>query len=80
MESVPDALSLNNPYMKDEKIKRMKEGTDMRKIQWLTFRNFFPLPFKLSLAKSRPFKAYDAFVQFIPLAMLDSMVLTILDR
>jgi hypothetical protein len=62
--------------MKDEKIKRMKVGTNMRKTQRFPFRKIFPPPHKPSLTRPRPFKAYS-FVPFSPLAMLDPTILTI---
>jgi hypothetical protein len=62
--------------MKGPKIKRMKEGTNMRKTQWFDFRNFFYKPSLTSSIKSRLFKAYS-FVPFSPFAMLDPTILTI---
>ena len=62
--------------MEDKKIKRMKEGINMRKTKGFTFRKIFPPSPKPSLTRPRPFKAYS-FVAFSPLAMLDPTILTI---
>jgi hypothetical protein len=62
--------------MEDKKIKRMKEGINMRKTKGFTFRKIFPPSPKPSLTRPRPFKAYS-FVPFSPLAMLDPTILTI---
>jgi hypothetical protein len=62
--------------MEDKKIKRMKEGINMRKTKGFTFRKIFPPSSKPSLTRPRPFKAYS-FVPFSPLAMLDPTILTI---
>jgi hypothetical protein len=54
----------------------VKEGINMRKTQFITFRNFFDKsPFKPS-TKPHPFTAYS-FVPFSPVAMLDPTILTI---
>ncbi|MDN4634578.1 hypothetical protein QCD71_23995 [Sphingomonas sp. PsM26] len=62
--------------MKGKKIKRMKEGINMRKTKGFTFPNIFPPSPKPSLTRLRPFKAYS-FVPFSPLAMLDPTIITI---
>jgi hypothetical protein len=62
--------------MKGNKIKRMKEGINMRKTKGFTLLKIFSLPHKPSLTRPRPFKAYS-FVPFSPLAMLDPTILTI---
>ncbi|MED4169701.1 hypothetical protein [Priestia megaterium] len=62
--------------MKDEKIKKVKEGINMRKTHYSTFRNFFNKPSSNPSTKPRPFKAYS-FVPFSPLAMLDPTILTL---
>jgi hypothetical protein len=62
--------------MKGKKIKRMKEGINMRKTHYITFQNFFNKPLVKPSTKPCPFKAYS-FVPFSPLAMLDPTILTI---
>lgn len=62
--------------MKGEKIKRMKEGTNMRKTKWFDFRSFFYNPSLTSSLKPRPIAAYS-FVLFSPVAMIDPTILTI---
>jgi hypothetical protein len=54
----------------------MKEGPSMRKTKGFTFQKIFPPPYKPSLTRPRPFRAYS-FVPFSPLAMLDPTILTI---
>jgi len=54
----------------------VKEGINMRKTQWVNFRNFLHKPSSKPSTKPRPFKAYS-FVPFSPLAMLDPTILTI---
>jgi hypothetical protein len=54
----------------------VKEGINMRKTHYNTFRNFFHRPSSKSSTKPRPFRAYS-FVPFSPLAMLDPTILTI---
>jgi len=54
----------------------VKEGINIRKTHYITFRNFFNKPSVKPSTKPRPFKAYS-FVPFSPLAMLDPTILTI---
>jgi hypothetical protein len=54
----------------------MKEGTNMRKTHYITFRNFFHKPSFKPSTKPRPFTAYS-FVPFSPVAMLDPTILTL---
>jgi hypothetical protein len=67
-------LSRNNEYLKGKKIKRMKEGTNMRKAKGFTFRKTFPPSPKPSLTRPCPFRTYS-FVPFSPLALLDPNIL-----
>jgi len=54
----------------------MKVGTNMRKTQSRTFRNFLRSPSLTSSMKSRTVNVYS-FVPFSPFAMLDPTILTI---
>jgi hypothetical protein len=54
----------------------MKEGTNVRKTHYITFRNFFHNPSFKPSTRPRPFSAYS-FVPFSPVAMLDPTILTI---
>jgi hypothetical protein len=54
----------------------VKEGINMRKTHYITFRKFFHKPSFNPSTKPRPFKTYS-FVPFSPLAMLDPTILTI---
>jgi len=54
----------------------MKEGINMRKTHYITFRNFFHKPSFKPSTKPRPFTAYS-FVPFSPFAMLDPTILTV---
>jgi hypothetical protein len=62
--------------LKGKKIKRVKEGTNMRNTQRFLFQKIFLLTPKSFLTRPRPFRAYS-FVPFSPLAMLDPTILTI---
>jgi hypothetical protein len=54
----------------------VKEGINMRKTHYITFRNFFHKPSFKPSTRPRPFSAYS-FVPFSPVAMLDPTILTI---
>ncbi|MGE7717964.1 hypothetical protein [Priestia megaterium] len=69
-------MSWKNRYVKSKKIKRVKEGINMRKTHFITFQKFFYKPSFNPSIKPRPFRAYS-FVPFSPLAMLDPTILTI---